>query len=71
MGKRLRPSGHGLRAVQGAEATSDIESRRLHVTSAHRTPARTVEIIRTAPEARGVQVFIAGAGSAPPTSPAW
>ena len=35
----------------------------LHVTSAHRTPARTEEIIRTAPD-RGVQVFIAGAGSA-------
>jgi phosphoribosylaminoimidazole carboxylase PurE protein len=35
----------------------------LHVTSAHRTPARTVEIIADA-ERRGVQVFIAGAGSA-------
>jgi len=35
----------------------------LHVTSAHRTPARTEEIVRSAPS-RGVQVFIAGAGSA-------
>jgi 5-(carboxyamino)imidazole ribonucleotide mutase len=35
----------------------------LHVTSAHRTPERTVEIVRDA-AARGVQVFIAGAGGA-------
>lgn len=35
----------------------------LHVTSAHRTPARTVAIIEAA-EASGVKVFIAGAGSA-------
>ena len=35
----------------------------LHVTSAHRTPERTVEIIRSA-ERRGVGVFIAGAGAA-------
>jgi len=35
----------------------------LHVTSAHRTPDRTVEIIRSA-EGRGVGVFIAGAGAA-------
>jgi phosphoribosylaminoimidazole carboxylase PurE protein len=35
----------------------------LHVTSAHRSPARTVEIVREA-ERRGVQVFIAGAGGA-------
>jgi phosphoribosylaminoimidazole carboxylase PurE protein len=35
----------------------------LHVTSAHRTPERTVEIVRGA-EKRGVQVFVAGAGSA-------
>jgi len=33
------------------------------VTSAHRTPERTAEIIRQAPE-RGVRVFIAGAGAA-------
>ncbi len=33
------------------------------VTSAHRTPERTAEIIRRAPE-RGVKVFIAGAGAA-------
>jgi 5-(carboxyamino)imidazole ribonucleotide mutase len=35
----------------------------LHVTSAHRTPERTVNIIHEAAE-RGVQVFIAGAGGA-------
>ncbi len=33
------------------------------VTSAHRTPERTAEIIKGAPE-RGVRVFIAGAGAA-------
>jgi phosphoribosylaminoimidazole carboxylase PurE protein len=35
----------------------------LHVTSAHRTPERTTEIVRTAP-GRGVRVFVAGAGAA-------
>jgi 5-(carboxyamino)imidazole ribonucleotide mutase len=35
----------------------------VHVTSAHRTPEHTVEIVRDA-EAKGVQVFIAGAGGA-------
>lgn len=35
----------------------------LHVTSAHRTPERTAQIIRSAPE-QGVRVFIAGAGGA-------
>ena len=35
----------------------------VHVASAHRTPARTTEIVRSAPE-RGVRVFIAGAGAA-------
>jgi phosphoribosylaminoimidazole carboxylase PurE protein len=35
----------------------------LEVTSAHRTPDRTVEYVRTAPE-RGVRVFVAGAGMA-------
>jgi 5-(carboxyamino)imidazole ribonucleotide mutase len=35
----------------------------LHVTSAHRSPARTVQIVESAP-ARGVRVFIAGAGAA-------
>jgi len=35
----------------------------LHVASAHRTPDRTVEIVRSAPD-RGVEVFIAGAGAA-------
>ena len=35
----------------------------VHVTSAHRTPEQTVEIVRDA-EAKGVQVFIAGAGGA-------
>jgi phosphoribosylcarboxyaminoimidazole (NCAIR) mutase len=35
----------------------------LEVTSAHRSPERTVEIVRSAPE-RGVRVFVVGAGSA-------
>jgi phosphoribosylaminoimidazole carboxylase PurE protein len=36
---------------------------RLEVTSAHRSPARTAEIIRAA-EAEGTAIFIAGAGAA-------
>jgi len=35
----------------------------LHVTSAHRSPERTAQIVDTAPE-RGVEVFIVGAGAA-------
>jgi len=35
----------------------------LHVTSAHRSPQRTAEIVDSAP-ARGVQMFIVGAGAA-------
>ncbi len=35
----------------------------VHVASAHRTPDRTMQIVRSAPE-RGVRVFIAGAGAA-------
>ena len=35
----------------------------LHVTSAHRSPERTLQLVRDG-EARGVRVFIAGAGSA-------
>lgn len=35
----------------------------LHVTSAHRTPERTTDIIKRATE-NGVQVFVAGAGGA-------
>jgi phosphoribosylaminoimidazole carboxylase PurE protein len=35
----------------------------LEITSAHRTPERTVELVRTAPE-RGVRVFVVGAGCA-------
>jgi len=35
----------------------------LEVSSAHRTPERTVELVRTAPD-RGVRVFILGAGAA-------
>jgi 5-(carboxyamino)imidazole ribonucleotide mutase len=35
----------------------------LHVASAHRSPARTVELVRSA-EARGVRVFVAAAGGA-------
>jgi 5-(carboxyamino)imidazole ribonucleotide mutase len=36
---------------------------RAHVASAHRTPARLVDLVRTG-EAAGVQVFICGAGMA-------
>ena len=35
----------------------------LHVSSAHRTPERTTEIVHTAPK-RGIAVFICGAGAA-------
>ena len=35
----------------------------VHVTSAHRSPERTLEILRSAPR-RGVRVFIVGAGGA-------
>lgn len=35
----------------------------LEVSSAHRTPDRTVELVRTAPD-RGIRVFILGAGAA-------
>jgi len=35
----------------------------LHVTSAHRSPQRTAEIVQSAPS-RGVRVFIVGAGAA-------
>jgi len=35
----------------------------VHVTSAHRSPERSVEIVRSAPD-RGVRVFIVGAGGA-------
>lgn len=50
-----------------AEAARNLERLgvpfELHVTSAHRSPERTVEIVRDG-ERRGVQVFIAGAGAA-------
>ncbi len=50
-----------------AEAARMLESLdvpyELTVTSAHRTPERTTEIVRGAP-ARGVRVFVVGAGSA-------
>ena len=50
-----------------AEAARALESLgvsfELEVTSAHRTPERTAEIVRGAP-ARGVRVFVVGAGSA-------
>jgi 5-(carboxyamino)imidazole ribonucleotide mutase len=35
----------------------------VHVTSAHRSPGRTMEIVRAAP-GRGVRVFVVGAGAA-------
>lgn len=50
-----------------AEAAKILEELRiayvLEVTSAHRSPDRTVELVRSLP-ARGVQVFIVGAGGA-------
>jgi phosphoribosylaminoimidazole carboxylase PurE protein len=50
-----------------AEAAKVLESLdipyQLEVSSAHRSPERTLEIVRGAP-ARGVRVFIAGAGGA-------
>ena len=50
-----------------AEAAKVLESLdipyQLEVSSAHRSPERTLEIVRTAPT-RGVRVFIAGAGGA-------
>jgi len=50
-----------------AEAARTLESLgvpyELEVTSAHRTPERTAEIVRGAP-ARGVRVFVVGAGGA-------
>ncbi len=50
-----------------AEAARQLEALdvpyELTVTSAHRTPERTAEIVRGAP-ARGVRVFVVGAGSA-------
>jgi phosphoribosylaminoimidazole carboxylase PurE protein len=50
-----------------AEAVKVLENlgvgSEVHVTSAHRTPARTSEIVSSAPE-RGVRVFICGAGAA-------
>jgi 5-(carboxyamino)imidazole ribonucleotide mutase len=50
-----------------AEAARMLESLgvpyELEVTSAHRTPERTAEIVRGAP-ARGVRVFVVGAGGA-------
>ena len=50
-----------------AEAARALESLgvpyEIEVTSAHRTPERTAEIVRGAP-ARGVKVFVVGAGSA-------
>jgi 5-(carboxyamino)imidazole ribonucleotide mutase len=50
--------------VEAARVLKQLEiAFELHVTSAHRTPERTAEIVRSAPD-RGVRVFIAGAGGA-------
>jgi len=46
------------RVLEGLDVSYQLE-----VTSAHRTPERTVEIVRSAVE-HGVQVFIVGAGMA-------
>jgi len=53
--KHLRPAVELLMSLNVAVRT--------HVTSAHRTPARTVELVRAA-EADGCQVFICAAGMA-------
>jgi len=47
-----------VRVLKSADVGFD-----LHITSAHRSPARTLEIVRNA-EKHGAQVFIAGAGGA-------
>ncbi len=47
-----------VRILQRLEIDYEVQ-----VTSAHRSPQRTEEIVRTAPD-RGVQVFIVGAGGA-------
>ncbi len=54
-----------LETMKAAAATLDQFGvpYRIDVTSAHRTPERTVEIVREA-ERQGVQVFIVGAGMA-------
>ena len=53
--------------VTMAEACKELDrfgvGYEIHVSSAHRTPARTIEIVSAA-EAKGVQVFICGAGAA-------
>jgi len=64
-----RPVRMELQMYVGAESPRDAVSiegvppLELEITSAHRTPERTVRIIRDAEE-RGVRVFIIGAGSA-------
>lgn len=53
--------------VTMAEACKELDrfgvGYEIHVSSAHRTPARTVELVSAA-EAKGVKVFICGAGAA-------
>lgn len=50
-----------------AEACNELDrfgiAHEIHVSSAHRSPARTVELVASG-EARGVKVFICGAGAA-------
>ena len=53
--------------VTMAEACKELDRFKvgyeIHVSSAHRTPARTIELVTQA-EAKGVKVFICGAGAA-------
>lgn len=50
--------------AEAARVLRDLDiSYELHVTSAHRSPERTAQIVSTAPE-RGVRLFIVGAGAA-------
>jgi 5-(carboxyamino)imidazole ribonucleotide mutase len=54
----LKVMSEAARVLERMEVAYEVE-----ITSAHRTPDRTVEIVRGAP-GRGVRVFIVGAGAA-------
>jgi 5-(carboxyamino)imidazole ribonucleotide mutase len=50
--------------VEAARALDQLEVEyEVEITSAHRSPDRTAEIVKTAPD-RGVRVFVVGAGAA-------
>lgn len=54
----LRVMSEAAKVLERMQVSYEVE-----ITSAHRTPDRTVEIVRGAPD-RGVRVFIVGAGAA-------